>query len=93
MSVDGVTFARTAPAGIGMRSSTAAATWTNVTQTATVDLNPGTSYWFAFLVERAVEDAGTNDFTEGRCNMTIQVISRTGATSPLDAAASQDNAK
>ena len=91
-SQNGGAFARTAPGGIGMRASTSAAGWVNVTQTAVVDLSPGTSYQFAFLVLRAQEDAALNDIVSlggplggGRCNMTVQVGSRTGTSSPFDA--------
>lgn len=73
----------TVPA-FGMRNATAGAVWTNVTQTAVIDLEVGSSYTFAFLVNRAVEDAGSNNIDVGRCNMTVQIISRTGAASPFD---------
>jgi hypothetical protein len=78
-----------------MRTTTTGATWGNVTQTSTFDLEVGTTYTFAYLVQRAVEDVGTADVADGRCNMTISIISRTGATSPVDAAvaATSDNAR
>jgi hypothetical protein len=86
-SVNGGAFALTAPAGIGMRAHATGAVWTNVTQTASVDLDAGSAYTLAFFVERAFEDAGSADFSEGRCNMTVQVFSRTGTSAPFDAAA------
>jgi hypothetical protein len=91
----GATFTRIAPLGIGMRTTTTGATWGNVTQTSTFDLEVGTTYTFAYLVQRAEEDLGTADVAGGRCNMTISIISRTGATSPLDAAVAgtPDNAR
>ena len=95
-SVDGAAFARTAPGGIGMRAHAAGTVWTNVTQTASVDMDAGKTYAFAFFVQRAVEDSGVpnppnpnifHDFTEARCNMTVSIGSRTGTSSPFDAAA------
>lgn len=95
MSQNGGPFARTAAGGIGMRTATSAAGWVNVTQTAAVDLAPNVAYEFAFLVLRAQEDTGTNDIISlggplggSRCNMTVQVSSRTGASSPFDASGS-----
>jgi hypothetical protein len=85
-SVNGGAYARTAPFGIGMRAHASSTHWTNVTQTASVDMAPGSTYSFAFLVERAVEDLGSNDLTEGRCNMTVQIFSRTGTSPQPDAA-------
>lgn len=90
LSTNGGAFARTAPGGIGMRAQAAAVGWTNVTQTATIDLDAGSTYTFAFLVVRAVEDTGTGDVVDlgsgnggGRCNMTVQIGSRSGATAPF----------
>lgn len=94
-SVNGGAFQRNAPGGIGMRAQAGTAGWTNVTQTAAVDMAAGSTYTFAFFVQRAVEEAPNgNDIVSpsaglggGRCNMTVQVQSRTGTSSPFDAAA------
>lgn len=81
---NGVSYARIAPAGIGMRSTATGTTWMSLTQTSALDLNVGTTYIFAYFVQRDVTDGGTANLTGGRCNMTIQIGSRTGGTSPRD---------
>jgi hypothetical protein len=84
-SVNGAPFALTATGGIGMRdSTTAASTWVNVTQTASVNMAPGSTYSFAMFVNRAVEDVASNDISSGRCNLTVQVINAPD-TAPTDA--------
>lgn len=85
MSVDGANYTyTTSPIVIGMYTSTAGALWTQVTQTAVVELDAGKTYSFAYLVQRALEDGGTNDLLDGRCNLTVSIGSRTGTASPFD---------
>jgi hypothetical protein len=71
--------------GYGMRTTaTAAGQWNYLGLNTFLDLNVGTSYIFAFQLERSAigPSPGTGDFSAGRCNVLVSITSRTGAPGP-----------
>jgi hypothetical protein len=64
------------------RDGTGGAHWVSSSHSGALDLNANSNYRFAVLVER--QGAGTNDFIESRCFVTVEVFSRTGSSSPFD---------
>ncbi len=63
------------------RSGALGPQWISSTHNTRHDLVVGSTYRWAIAIER---ESGTADFSQGRCFMTIQINSRTGASSPFD---------
>ena len=75
----GTTFSDVLTYGMRMSVGALAPGWTqawqSMAQNATMTLVPGTTYVFAYLVQRAAQDAGgTNDLVQWRCSMTISIF-------------------
>lgn len=78
-------FQDVVPGGIGVRNSVGAAGWVLLSQVTRFDMEVGQTYIFAFQVERAAGTTGPNDLTDGRCNITVSIGSRTGVGVQADA--------
>lgn len=62
--------------------------WSGLAPGARIDLEPNLPYRFAIALRRDDVIAGTTgNFSDGRCQLTVKIFSRTGASSPFDAAA------
>jgi len=65
------------------RDGTAGAHWVSSSFNGAVDLQPNLDYRFSVLVSREA-GGGTGDFSASRCFVNVSVVSRTGASAPID---------
>ena len=84
---NGTTWQNT-PTVTALRASSGANQWSGLALTSRIDLAPNKPYRFSIALRRDDQIVGTTgNLSQGRCQLTAEIYSRTGSSSPFDAAA------